>query len=153
MVIWLSLKELKRCMEILCSNAIFPLQIYANWSRDLYMYKYITFTGNSPRILGMNRCLFLAAAFNHTSFNTGGLIKQNKVKVKCNVSYRGGLAIASSFSSKDYSLLFCSLVSLAGSSTTRVKMFWPVCTDVFSALFWGIWSGSCLLVTDCRCVL
>ena len=151
MVIWLSLKELKRCMEILCSNVIFPLQIYANWSCDLYMYKYITFTGNSPRILEMNRCL--SDTLNYTSFNTSGLIKQKKVKVKCNVSYRGGPAIASSFSSKDYSLLFCSSVSLAGTSTTRVTMFWPVCTDVFSTLFWGIWSGSCLLVTDCRCVL
>ena len=88
MVIWLYLKELKCCMEILCSNVIFPLQIYANWPRDLYMYNYITLTVNSPRILEINRCLFLADAFNHTSFNTSGLIKQNKVKVKCNEFYQ-----------------------------------------------------------------
>ena len=153
MVIWLYLKELKSCMEILCSNVIFPLQIYANWPRDLYMYNYITLTVNSPRILEINRCLFLADAFNHTSFNISGLIKQNKGKLNAMYFTRGGPAIASSFSSTYYSFLFCSLVSLVGTSSTRVTTFWPVCTDALSALFWGIWSGSCLLVTVCRCVL
>ena len=52
-----------------------------------------------------------------------GLIRTEQTKRNAMYLTRGRPAIVSSFFSIDFSLLFCSLVSVAGTSTTRVRCF------------------------------